>query len=223
MPHARVKVTDISTTDQLGFDVLKVRARALAPDRAYTIFLLETAGAPFGAAEYLGDITTDRHGNARQQFKAIIDEAFSSTLANGQRQPRRAQPGRHVVRRSRRRRLLRRARRASMASRRSTATTRPACRRSTPPTRSPCPLPKPNTNPPAALESQLSSAAVTGRRGRRPRPAASAPRESSTPNVPVAQTATTSRKRALPRTPPRCSLRTAGSIRNSVSRRPVLD
>jgi len=31
MPHASVKVTDISTTDQLGFDVLNVRARALAP------------------------------------------------------------------------------------------------------------------------------------------------------------------------------------------------
>jgi hypothetical protein len=87
MPHASVKVTDISTTDQLGFDVLNVRARALAPDRSYTIFLLQQAGAPFGAAQYLGDITTDGHGNAKNQFRAIIDEAFSSTLAaNGQRQ-----------------------------------------------------------------------------------------------------------------------------------------
>jgi hypothetical protein len=87
MPHARVKVTDISTTDQLGADILKVRARGLAPDRSYTVFLLEQAGAPFGAAEYLGDITTDHDGNARNTFKAIVDEAFSSTLApNGQRQ-----------------------------------------------------------------------------------------------------------------------------------------
>ena len=85
MPHARVKVTDISTVDQLGFDKLKVQARGLAPDRDYTIFLLEKAGAPFGAAEYLGDITTNKNGNADNTFKAIVDEAFSSTIVNGQR------------------------------------------------------------------------------------------------------------------------------------------
>jgi hypothetical protein len=85
MPHASVKVTDISTTDQLGFDKLKVRARGLAPDRDYTVFLLETAGAPFGAAEYLGDITTNKNGNADNTFKAIIDEAFSSQIVNGER------------------------------------------------------------------------------------------------------------------------------------------
>jgi hypothetical protein len=85
MPHARVKVTDVSLTEQIGFDKLKVRARGLAPDRDYTVFLLETAGAPFGAAEYLGDITSDKHGNASNTFKAIIDEAFSSTLVNGKR------------------------------------------------------------------------------------------------------------------------------------------
>jgi hypothetical protein len=85
MPNASVRITDYSTVDQLGFDKLKVRARHLAPDRSYTVFLLETAGAPFGAAEYLGDITTNKHGNADNTFKAIVDEAFSSTIVNGQR------------------------------------------------------------------------------------------------------------------------------------------
>jgi hypothetical protein len=85
MPHAKVKVTDVSTTEQLGFDKLKVRARGLAPDRDYTVFLLETAASPFGAAEYLGDITTNKNGNASNEFHAIIDEAFSSTIVNGQR------------------------------------------------------------------------------------------------------------------------------------------
>jgi hypothetical protein len=85
MPHASVKVTDVSTTDQLGFDRLKVRARALAPDRDYTVFLLETAGPPFGAAEYIGDITTNRNGNADNTFRAIVDEAFSSQIVNGER------------------------------------------------------------------------------------------------------------------------------------------
>jgi hypothetical protein len=85
MPHARVKVTVKSTTDRLGFDKFKVRARHLPPNRDFTVFLLETAGAPFGAAEYIGDITTNKNGNADNTFRLIVDEAFSSTLVNGQR------------------------------------------------------------------------------------------------------------------------------------------
>lgn len=85
MPRAKVKVSVKSTTDTLGFDQFKVRARGLAPKRDYTVFLLETAGPPFGAAEYIGDITSDRFGNAYNQFNLIVDEAFSSTLVNGQR------------------------------------------------------------------------------------------------------------------------------------------
>ena len=85
MPHAKVKVTDVSTTDQLGFDRLKVRARGLAPNRDYTLFLLQQAGSPFGAAQYLGDITSNKNGSASNEFHAIVDEAFSSTIVNGQR------------------------------------------------------------------------------------------------------------------------------------------
>jgi hypothetical protein len=85
MPNARVKVTVRSTTDAIGFDILHVRARHLAPNRDFTVFLLETAGAPFGAAEYVGDITTDARGNADNDLHLIVDEAFSSTIVNGQR------------------------------------------------------------------------------------------------------------------------------------------
>ena len=85
MPNARVTITDRSTTDAIGFDVLRVRARHLAPDRDYTVFLLETAGSPFGAAQYIGDITTDARGNADNELHLIVDEAFSSTIVNGQR------------------------------------------------------------------------------------------------------------------------------------------
>jgi len=49
------------------------------------VFLLEKAGAPFGAAEYIGDFTTNKWGNARNTFRLIVSEAFSSTLVNGQR------------------------------------------------------------------------------------------------------------------------------------------
>jgi hypothetical protein len=85
MPNARVKVTVRSTTDAIGFDILRVKARHLAPNRDFTVFLLETAGSPFGAAEYIGDISTDARGNADNELHLIVDEAFSSTLVNGQR------------------------------------------------------------------------------------------------------------------------------------------
>ena len=85
MPHARVKVTVKSTTDELGFDIFKVRARGLPPNTDFTVFLLETAGAPFGAAEYIGDVTSNKHGVGSNTFHLIVDEAFSSTLVNGQR------------------------------------------------------------------------------------------------------------------------------------------
>lgn len=85
MPHARVTIKVASTTEQLGFDVFRINARSLAPNRSYTVFLLEKAASPFGAAEYIGDITTDRYGNAYNEFRLIVDEAFSSTLVNGQR------------------------------------------------------------------------------------------------------------------------------------------
>ena len=85
MPGASVKITVKSTTDTVGFDSFSVRARHLPPNRDYTVFLLETPGAPFGAAEYIGDITTDDRGRADNTFNLIVDEAFSSTLVNGQR------------------------------------------------------------------------------------------------------------------------------------------
>jgi hypothetical protein len=82
MPHARVKVTVKSTTDRVGFDRFKVRARGLPRNTDFTVFLLQTAGAPFGAAEYIGDITSNKRGNARNEFRLIVDEAFSSTIDN---------------------------------------------------------------------------------------------------------------------------------------------
>jgi len=47
--------------------------------------LLEQAGAPFGAAEYIGDLGTDAQGNGHAEFHLIVEEAFSSTLVNGNR------------------------------------------------------------------------------------------------------------------------------------------
>ena len=85
MPDARLTVTVKETVDDVGFDSFKIKARHLPPNRPYTVFLLEQAGAPFGAAEYIGDFTTNRFGNTRNEFKTIVSEAFASTIVDGQR------------------------------------------------------------------------------------------------------------------------------------------
>lgn len=85
MPRARVDVTVALRTDKLGFDVFTVDASGLPPNRAFTTFLLEQAGAPFGAAEYIGDFSSDAYGKAHNTFRLIVQEAFASTLVNGNR------------------------------------------------------------------------------------------------------------------------------------------
>jgi hypothetical protein len=85
MPNSRIDVYVDLTTDLIGADIVRVKARHLAPNRDYTLFFLEQAASPFGAAEYVGDISTDRYGNATNKFKLIAEEAFSSTLVNGER------------------------------------------------------------------------------------------------------------------------------------------
>ena len=85
LPDADVNVSVKLTTDKKGFDVFDLTARHIAPNRDYTVFLLETAGAPFGAAEYIGDLSTDADGNGHAQFSLIVQEAFSSTIVDGKR------------------------------------------------------------------------------------------------------------------------------------------
>jgi hypothetical protein len=85
MPNADVDVDVLLTTDKLGFDVFDITARHIAPNRDYTVFLLEQAGSPFGAAEYIGDLSTNDEGNGKAEFHLIVQEAFSSTLVNGNR------------------------------------------------------------------------------------------------------------------------------------------
>src|SRR5215471_10198142 len=85
MPNAKLDVTVKLTTDQKGFDSFKIQARNLPPNRDYTVFLLEQARSPFGAAEYIGDFSTNASGNGQNTFKLIVQEAFSSTLVDGKR------------------------------------------------------------------------------------------------------------------------------------------
>jgi hypothetical protein len=85
MPYADVDVNVRLTTDSKGFDIFAIRARHIAPNRDYTVFLLEQAGAPFGAAEYIGDLSTNDQGNGTAEFRLIVQEAFASTLVDGKR------------------------------------------------------------------------------------------------------------------------------------------
>jgi hypothetical protein len=85
MPGARIDAYVDLATDAVGFDQIRIRGRHLAPNRDYTMFLLEDAEAPFGAAEYIGDISSDSQGDARNTLRLIGEEAFASTLVDGKR------------------------------------------------------------------------------------------------------------------------------------------
>jgi len=85
MPNATLDVAVTPTIDRAGFDRFEIRAHNLPPDRTFTVFLLEQAGAPFGAAEYVGDFSTNKNGDGQNTFNLIVQEAFSSTLVDGHR------------------------------------------------------------------------------------------------------------------------------------------
>lgn len=76
-PKAHATAYVALTTEQLGFDTVTIRASGLRPKTGFTLFFLEHAGQPFGAAEYFGDFTTDRYGYASASFRLIAEEAFA--------------------------------------------------------------------------------------------------------------------------------------------------
>jgi hypothetical protein len=84
-PKARARVNVDLTTNTKGFDTFTIAATGLKPATDFTVFLLQQSGAPFGAAEYIGDFTTDRRGNAVNAFKLIVEEAFAFNNATGSR------------------------------------------------------------------------------------------------------------------------------------------
>ena len=76
-PHAKSTVTVDLTTDAVGKDKFHLAASGLKPNTDFTVFLIEKAGAPFGAVEYIGDFTTDSYGKAANTFRLIVEEAFA--------------------------------------------------------------------------------------------------------------------------------------------------
>jgi hypothetical protein len=85
MPAATVRVRVRLLEEKTGRDVLQVDARGLRPNTAFTVFLVEEPNDPFGAVEYIGDLETNRQGRAKVELRAIVEEAFASTLVKGKR------------------------------------------------------------------------------------------------------------------------------------------
>lgn len=85
LPHLRATVEVALQTAQKGRDEFQIAASGLPPHQDFTVFLLQQPGPPFGAAEYIGDFTTDASGRGHNTFKLIVQEAFSSTIVNGAR------------------------------------------------------------------------------------------------------------------------------------------
>jgi hypothetical protein len=84
-PHLKATVEVDLQTNQRGRDVFQIAASGLPAHTDFTVFLLQIPGSPFGAAEYIGDFTTNDDGQGHNTFKLIVQEAFSSTIVNGTR------------------------------------------------------------------------------------------------------------------------------------------
>lgn len=84
-PKANANVRVDLTTDVKGFDTFTIYAKGLKPKTSFTVFLIEKPDAPFGAAEYIGDFTTDKHGKARNRYQLIVEEAFAFNNQTHQR------------------------------------------------------------------------------------------------------------------------------------------
>src|SRR4051794_22833468 len=69
LPHAHATVKVALTTDTVGFDTFSINGSGLRPNKDYTVFLINQAGPPFGAAEYIGDFHTDGDGDGGNTFK----------------------------------------------------------------------------------------------------------------------------------------------------------
>jgi hypothetical protein len=85
MPDASLVVTLTPNTDRKGSDAFQIRGKNLPPNRSFAVFLLQQAASPFGAAEYIGDVSTNPQGNGHSTFNLIVNEAFSSTIVSGTR------------------------------------------------------------------------------------------------------------------------------------------
>jgi len=88
LADATADVTVLLKEETLGVDTLHLDARDLPANTDFAVFLTSAdafATPPFGAAEYIGDFTTNAAGRGSLKVDGIIAEAFVSTLVSGTR------------------------------------------------------------------------------------------------------------------------------------------
>jgi hypothetical protein len=85
MPKVKVTVSVALQTDATGRDVMNVDMSGAPAKTSFTVFLLEKPVSNFGAAEYIGDVNTDRYGKGHVELRLIVQEAFASTIVDGAR------------------------------------------------------------------------------------------------------------------------------------------
>lgn len=78
-------------------DTMKIRLEGLPPNLDLVVFLTELPLAPFGAVQYIADMTTDEGGEAEVEVKAILFDAFAFSLPVGARPAFANTPLDHVV------------------------------------------------------------------------------------------------------------------------------
>ncbi|MEM8533670.1 MAG: hypothetical protein AAGF95_22700 [Chloroflexota bacterium] len=82
-PYAEVNIRLIE--NNRGIDRLFLQASNLPPRTEFTLFLTETPGLPFGAAQYLSSFTTNRAGWAQARVTTEVRDAFASTIVGEER------------------------------------------------------------------------------------------------------------------------------------------
>jgi hypothetical protein len=88
LPNGTGHVTVFHKEEALGVDTLRLTASGLPANTEFTAFLTERdafASPAFGAAEYVGDFTTNAAGVGSLQVDTIVMEAFTSTVVSGTR------------------------------------------------------------------------------------------------------------------------------------------
>lgn len=85
LPNASGTVTVLPREEVRGVDTLDLKTRGLPPFTEFTVFLTESADSGFGAAQYIGDFSTNAAGRGSLRVDTIIQEAFTSTVENGMR------------------------------------------------------------------------------------------------------------------------------------------
>jgi hypothetical protein len=85
MPSATARVTVSSRDDLRGVDTLDLKAKGLLPDTTFTVFLTELPEFPFGAAQFIGEFTTNAGGRGSLRVDTVITDAFSSTVVGSGR------------------------------------------------------------------------------------------------------------------------------------------